>query len=142
MRVALDTNILVYAEGMNGEARKQQARAVLVDFAADEIVIPVQALAELFAVLTRKARWTPAAATVAVMTWHDSYATTATSPAVLIEAMELVASHLLSFWDAMILAAAAQSGCRLLISEDLHEGFTWRGTAVRNPFLGGPSASA
>ncbi len=84
----------------------------------------MQALAEPFAVLTRKARWTPAAATAAVMNWHDSYGTTSTSPSVLIEAMELVANHLPSFWDAMILASAVQSGCRLLMSEDLQDGFT------------------
>ena len=34
----------------------------------------------------------------------------------------------------MILSAAAQSGCRLLLSEDLQEGFTWAGVTVVNPF--------
>ena len=27
-----------------------------------------------------------------------------------------------------------QAGCRLLLSEDLHEGFTWAGVTVVNPF--------
>jgi len=142
MRVALDTNILVYAEGVNGAERKQHARAILLDLDEDEIVIPVQALGELFAVLTRKARWTAAAANDAVMAWHDSFIIAATSTSVLVEAMELVIRHQLSFWDAIILAASAQSGCRLLVSEDLHAGFTWRGVTVRNPFDGGPSAPA
>jgi predicted nucleic acid-binding protein len=60
----------------------------------------------------------------------------ATSPAVLFDAMELVTSHRLSFWDAIMLAAAAHSGCRLLISEDMQDGFTWRGVTIRNPFDG------
>jgi predicted nucleic acid-binding protein len=136
MRVALDTNILVYAEGVNGAERSQRARAVLVELAGDEIVVPVQALGELFAVLTRKARWTATAARAAVLAWHDSYDTVATSPAVLFDAMELVASHRLSFRDAIMLAAAAQTGCRLLVSEDMQDGFTWRGVTIRNPFSG------
>jgi predicted nucleic acid-binding protein len=136
MRVALDTNILVYAEGVNGAERSQRARAVLVELAGDEIVVPVQALGELFAVLTRKAHWTAAAARAAVLAWHDSYDTVATSPAVLFDAMELVASHRLSFWDANMLAAAAQTGCRLLVSEDMQDGFIWRGVTIRNPFSG------
>ncbi len=138
MRVALDTNILVYAEGVNGEQQKQRARTVLEGFADDEIVIPIQALGELFAVLTRKARWTVPAARNAVLGWHDSYQSFATTPTVLLDAMELVAGHKVSFWDAIMLAAAAHAGCRLLASEDMHDGFTWRGVTVRNPFGGTP----
>jgi predicted nucleic acid-binding protein len=140
MRLALDTNVLVYAEGVNGSDRKHQAHAVLVEFAVDEIVIPVQALGELFAVLTRKAHWTPVAARDAVLAWHDSYVIADTSPSVLLEAMELVASHRFSFWDAIMLAASGQAGCRFLLSEDLQNGFTWRGVTIRNPFFGGSAA--
>jgi predicted nucleic acid-binding protein len=34
----------------------------------------------------------------------------------------------------VVLAASAEAECRLLLSEDLQEGFTWRGVAVTNPF--------
>jgi predicted nucleic acid-binding protein len=33
-----------------------------------------------------------------------------------------------------VLAAAAEAGCRLLLSEDLQDGFTWQGVTVTNPF--------
>jgi hypothetical protein len=46
--------------------------------------------------------------------------------------MELVAGHRLSFWDAIMLVAAADAGCRLLASEDMRDGFTWRGVTVCN----------
>jgi predicted nucleic acid-binding protein len=141
MRVALDTHILVYAEGVNGEQRKQHARVILGSFAGDEIVIPVQALGELFAVLTRKARWTPATARQAVLGWHASYLTVAASDSALLDAMELVVSYQFSWWDAVILATSAQAGCRLLVSEGMHDGFTWRGTTIRNPFDAPPSPS-
>jgi len=32
-----------------------------------------------------------------------------------------------------MLAAAAGSGCRWLFSEDMQDGFIWRGVTIRNP---------
>jgi predicted nucleic acid-binding protein len=37
-----------------------------------------------------------------------------------------------------MLAAAAQADCRLLLSEDMQDGFTWRSVTVRNPFATPP----
>lgn len=135
MRVALDTNVLAYAEGVNGEARKDTARQIMLELEAEEIVIPVQALGELFNVLTRKARWPAAQARKAVLGWHHSYQVADTSSAVLLEAIEVTVAHQFALWDAIMLAAAAQAGCRLLLSEDMHDGFTWRGVTLRNPFV-------
>jgi predicted nucleic acid-binding protein len=139
VRVALDTNVLVYAEGVNGEDRKQRAHAVLDGFGDDELVLPAQALAELFTVLTRKARWPAVKARAAVLMWYDACLVADTTSAVLLEAMDLVAMHQYSLWDAIMLATAAQAGCRMLVSEDMQAGFIWRGVEIRNPFAGGAS---
>ena len=40
----------------------------------------------------------------------------------------------------MILAAAAEAGADVLLSDDLQEGFTWRGLTVCNPFTAEPDA--
>jgi predicted nucleic acid-binding protein len=133
VRIALDTNILVYAEGVNGEDRKQRAHRILTD-TAEDVVIPAQALAELFTVLTRKARWPAAKARAAVLNWHDACLVADTTSAVLLEAMDLSTMHQYSLWDSVMLAAAAQAGCRALLSEDMQPGFIWRGVEVRNPF--------
>ena len=53
-------------------------------------------------------------------------------------AMDLAADHQLGLWDALILSAAADAGCRLLLSEDLQDGFTWSGVTVTNPFGSSP----
>jgi predicted nucleic acid-binding protein len=57
-----------------------------------------------------------------------------TSPSVLSSAIDLAVQHKVRIWDAVILAAAAEAQCRLLLSEDLHDGFTWSGVTVVNPF--------
>ena len=134
MRLALDTNVLVYAEGVNGEERRSAALDILRGCAGEEVLIPAQALGELFVVLTRKARRGAAEARGAVLGWFDGYPVIGTTPAVVVEAMEVAATHRLAFWDSVMLAAAAQADCRMLLSEDLQDGFTWRGVTVRNPF--------
>jgi predicted nucleic acid-binding protein len=40
--------------------------------------------------------------------------------------------------EAVIMAASARAGCRLLLSEDLQDGFTWSGLTVTNPFSPAP----
>ena len=109
-RIALDSNILVYAEGVDDAARYNKATQLLHGLGAGNVVIPVQALGELFNVLTRKARWPAPRARAAVLAWADAYGTVGTTPDILPEAMEIACSHQLSFWDAVMLAVAAQSG--------------------------------
>jgi predicted nucleic acid-binding protein len=133
MRTALDTNILAYAEGVNDAPRRDAALGWL-RATTDELVIPAQALGELFVVLTRKAGRDAATARAAILSWTDSCIIQPSTEAVMIEAAEIVTSHRLAFWDSVMLAAAAQSGCRHLLSEDMQAGFTWRGVTIRNPF--------
>jgi predicted nucleic acid-binding protein len=97
-------------------------------------LIPVQVLGELYRVLTGKVKRSPRKARAAVHAWGDSYPLIESSPSVLLAALDLAAEHQLHVWDAIILAAAADAGCRLLLSEDLQEGFSWRGVTVTNPF--------
>ena len=44
----------------------------------------------------------------------------------------------LSYWDALIVAAAQLSGTRYLLSEDLQDGQDLQGPVVVNPFLHTP----
>jgi predicted nucleic acid-binding protein len=137
VRVALDTNILAYAEGVNTTAQLAAAAALVARLPPDRIVLPAQVLGELFAVLTRKARLPPQEARILVARWMTTYEVVPTSAAVLDEGFEIAALHQFASWDAVILAAATQAGCRYLLSEDMHSGFVWRGVTVVNPFAGG-----
>jgi predicted nucleic acid-binding protein len=47
-------------------------------------------------------------------------------------------AHHLSFWEALVVAAAWQTGCEHLLTEDLQDGQDLGGTVVVNPFLRGP----
>ena len=62
MKVALDTNVLAYAEGANGAAMRDRALEVIQRLPVGAVVLPVQTLGELFNVLVRKAKRRPARA--------------------------------------------------------------------------------
>ena len=51
-----------------------------------------------------------------------------------IEAVGLHVQARISFWDAMIVVAAADSGCDVLWTEDLTDGQVVRGVRIQNPF--------
>jgi predicted nucleic acid-binding protein len=139
MRIALDTNVLAYAEGVNGAERKAQALELIERLPGGSVLLPVQTLGELFQLLVRKLQRTPAQARTAVLAWRDAYALIETSEDVLVAAVELAVAHRFSFWDGVVLGAAREGGCRLLLSEDLQEGFTWNGVTVTNPFGASPN---
>jgi predicted nucleic acid-binding protein len=134
MKLALDTNVLAYAEGTNGPAMRDRALGLIERLPPDAIVLPVQALGELFTVPVRKAKRRPTRARAAVLSWRDAYDVVETSATVMVNAADLATVHGLSIWDSVVLAASAEADCRLLLSEDLQDGFTWRGVTVTNPF--------
>lgn len=114
MRVALDTNILAYAEGVNGASRKRSVLKLIERLPQADTFLPVQALGELFHVLVRKARQNPARARKAILGWQDAYQVIETSSEVMLSAADLATDHQLTIWDAVILSAAAAAGCRML----------------------------
>jgi len=134
VRLALDTNVLAYAEGVNGTARHDAAVALLRRLPPDVAVVPAQVLGELFNVLARKGGRSRAGARDALLSWRDAFPVVETSPDVVLAAADLATDHRLSIWDAVTLTAASRSGCRLLLSEDLQDGFTSASVTVVNPF--------
>jgi predicted nucleic acid-binding protein len=53
-----------------------------------------------------------------------------------IAAVEIRRRFQVSHWDATILAAAQELGCKTLYSEDLSHGQNYNGIRVVNPFMG------
>ena len=140
MRVALDTNVLAYAEGVNGADRRGAALDLIQRLPQETTVIPVQALGELFNVLVRKAGKSHAKAREALLSWRDTFPVIETSPAIMLAAADLATDHRLGIWDSVILSAASDANCRLLLSEDLQDGFTWGGVTIVDPFALKPHA--
>jgi predicted nucleic acid-binding protein len=143
-RLALDTNVVTYSEGLERDpadrAKTIVSRLLMeaVVSSGDEFVIPAQVLAETHRVLVRRGGLSPGAASAAAIRLGELGAVAPTSASVLDAAFAIARDHGLQIYDAIILAAAGGAGCDLLLSEDLHDGFAWRGVTVTNPFRATP----
>lgn len=140
--IALDTNVLAYAESVGRsvvpDPRETKAIDLIEGLPAEHLTIPVQVLGELFHVLTRKRRRTPAEARERIGMFMSIARTCPTTASAMASAMDLTAAHGIPSWDAVILAVAAENGCTLLLSEDFQDGFSWNGVTVANPFADRP----
>jgi predicted nucleic acid-binding protein len=132
----VDTNVLVYAVADDDPVR-QLAAQTLVDTlaAAQALHTSTQVLQELYVVLTRRVRrkFTSAEA----IDYLDRIArapVTTTDYGLVRQAAELSNRDAFSFWDALILVAAARSGATRLYTEDLQHGRTVLGVEIVNPF--------
>jgi predicted nucleic acid-binding protein len=125
-----DTNILVYAQQTGGKA--DRARALF----AGGGKLSVQVLNEFTAVSRRKqgVSWLEITEAVSdVLTMVDPpLALTLDLHAA---ARALAEDHRLSFYDALIVAAAIEAGCDTLYTEDMQHGRSIGGLAIINPFL-------
>lgn len=139
MRAALDTNILAYAEGLGDVRRCQIARSLVDHSEVEEILLPAQTLGELYRLLAGKGGAKPGEARAAVLSWADSFDVADSTWPAFQAAFDLAQDHGLQIWDALVLSVAAENRCRMLISEDLQDGFTWRGVTVVDPFARQPS---
>ena len=66
--------------------------------------------------------------------WADSFGVADSTWQAFQSALDPTVDHQLPMWDAPILSVAAESRCRLLLSEGFSIGFTWRGVRDVNPF--------
>lgn len=139
MRVALDTNVILHAEGLNDDKRRDLAHRLIRTIGPRNLVVPLQALGEMLSRLTRGGLMTKTAAAKRVAPWFHSLDTQDTNRTVFEGASELVSDHDFQIWDSLILAAASASGASLLLSEDMQDGFRWRETVIVNPFTPNPS---
>lgn len=141
MRVALDSNILAYFIGIErAEADKgkiRRIRTLIETLSAVTLVAPVQALGELFVVL-RKAGAPAAEAREVLVRFAETFAAPASGPQTALAAADLAVDHKLQFWDALIVSAAAEAGCTLLLSEDMQHGFVTRGVTIVTPLVEEP----
>lgn len=135
-REFVDANILVYAFDSSA-GRKQAAARQLLERLWDSGTghLSVQVLQEFFVTVTRKVAKPlsigEATDRVREFALWKVFAPTADD---VLGAIGLQKQAKISFWDAMIVRAAAESGCDLLWSEDLSDGQLMRGVRVRDPF--------
>lgn len=128
-RIFVDTNILVYA--LLDDSHKQQTALNLLQSGC---VISTQVLNEFTNVARKKAK----------LEWQEiidlSNAIQSLTEIIPLDlaihnrALTIAASYGYSFYDSLIVAAALEAGCNLLISEDMQDAQKIQQLTINNPF--------
>ncbi|MBK7976315.1 MAG: PIN domain-containing protein [Deltaproteobacteria bacterium] len=138
MRTLVDTNVWVYAYDKSDPDKHVRAVRVIEQLSyASDLVVSAQVLNELARVLLeRRQREVDLVSTII-----DEVTAAATCLPLTAETTRLALSAGLaaglSFWDALIWAAASQNDIAVVLSEDFQHGRELEGVRFTNPFLGG-----
>lgn len=133
-KVFLDTNILIYALDQDAPDKRRRSRELIADIAvAGTGVISTQVLQEFYVTATRKMGVAPLAAKEMLQAF-TVLETVQVTPELIERAIDRSILSQLSFWDALIVAAAASSECSTIYSEDLNAGQVIGGVRIENLF--------
>jgi predicted nucleic acid-binding protein len=133
-RVFVDTNVLTYVFD-ESERKKQRLAQQRLQAEEREVFVSTQVLQELYVSLT-KGRDPIASPEVAAQAVKEAagYTVVQIDTALVMSGIEASQKHQISFWDALIVRAAAQAGCDVILSEDLNESQVIDGVRIENPF--------
>lgn len=133
--IFLDTNILIYAIEVDGpDPEKSVVARELVR--RNDVSLSTQVLGEFYRAVTSTRRAVPLGhedAVAWVQLWKRHDVRTITVGHVDL-ALEISGRYQVSYFDALILAAARLAGCATVFSEDLGDGQDYGGVRVGNPF--------
>jgi predicted nucleic acid-binding protein len=133
-RSFFDTNVLVYADDKASPAKHRRALELVAEHRrAGTGVVSMQVLQEYFVTVTRKLHVDARIARRKVELLAE-FDVAAPELADILAAIDLHRLHGFSFWDALVLRAAKQAGCTVLLSEDLQEAREIDGVRIVNPF--------
>ena len=136
-RIFVDTNILVYAHDLSAGDRHAKASAVIESlWEAETGVISTQVLQEFYVTVTRKIK-NPLRLAEAreIIRNYLAWPVQINDPETTIRASEIEEKNNLSFWDALIVAAALRLQAKKIITEDLNHGQIIEGILIENPLL-------
>ena len=134
-RSFFDTNVLVYADDKAAPAKQRRALELVAEHRrAGTGVVSLQVLQEYFVTVTRKLG-VEAQIVRRKIELLAEFDVAAPDVADILAAIDLHRLHGFSFWDALVLRAAKQAGCTVLLSENFQQSREIDGVRVVNPFL-------
>jgi len=136
VRSFVDSNVLAYAHDADaGERQRRSAECLEELWATRSGLLSTQVLQEFYVNVTQKIP-TPLSRDAAreVVRDYAPWVESLLTPATIVRASEVSEIWRISFWDAMIVAAAEQSRAERLFTEDLSHGSRIAGIEIVNPF--------
>jgi len=132
-KIFIDTNILIYSIDQFDPDKRQRCRALLKTLKNDlRGVISTQVMQEFYVAATKKLGAEPLVVKD-ILNSFERFETVIIKPDIIKEAIDCSIINRLSFWDALIIAAAESANCEKLWTEDLNDGQIIRGVRIENP---------
>ena len=133
-KVFLDTSIFIYQLDKRDPGKQRTCRELVREHASQgQAVVSTQILQEFYVSATGKLRL-DALFVKNIMRTLENMEVVTVGADLIHEAIDTSVQHKLSFWDALVIAAAQSANCRLLYSEDMNAGQTVRNVKITNPF--------
>ena len=136
----VDTNVLVYEwDPVTAPKKQRAAEWMRALWTSEKGRLSFQVLTEFYVTATQKLaplvdRAAARQYVQALLAWKP----VAIDAEVVARAWHAQDRFRLSWWDAVILAAAQEAACHVLLTEDFQDGRTYDGVTVVNPFRVGP----
>jgi predicted nucleic acid-binding protein len=135
-RVFVDTNILVYAHDLDAGEKNKAAKSIVAElWESRNGIISTQVLQEFYVTLTRKIQSPVKRASARqIIKNYLSWDLVVNDGLVILHASEIEEIHRISFWDAMIVAAAYSKNSDIIMTEDISDSQKIEGIRIVNPF--------
>ncbi|MFW6139496.1 MAG: PIN domain-containing protein, partial [Spirochaetota bacterium] len=127
----------VYANDRSEKVRHERAKQLLIDgIIQQNIAVSTQVLSEFYVTVTRKIKVKlPENTARKEIMLLGVVEIVEIDFNLVILAIDISKTNGLSYWDALIIAAAQRAKCNILYSEDLNPGQTIATVTVKNPFI-------
>jgi len=132
----IDTNIWVYAYDNHLPDKQQKAQNIVLSGVREgNGVLSTQVLGEFFMVVTKKIN-KPLSVSDArgIIKYMGRMKVQEIDVLIVERALDTLERYKISYWDALIIAAAERARCKRILSEDLNAGQIYHGIEITNPF--------
>ena len=136
-KVFVDTNILIYAHDLDAGQRNTLSADILRDLWENRTgIISTQVLQEFYVNVTRKIENpVPKSKARGIIESYLAWPVELNDAKTVLAASEIEERHMLSFWDALIVASARNAEAEKILTEDLNHGQQIEGILIENPFV-------
>jgi predicted nucleic acid-binding protein len=125
-RFTLDTNLLVYSVDQGEAVKHPLAAQILLAAPHVDCWLTLQALSEFYWAISRKRIMPLSEAAAQIDDWLIYFPTASASSGAVQASVAHAVAGPASYWDALLVATAAEAGCTLILTEDLQDGATLR----------------
>jgi predicted nucleic acid-binding protein len=131
----IDTNVFIYTIDQYDRAKQKTARETIRNIVEREIaVISTQVLQEFYSICTTKLHVNPLRAKGYMHSYNENFEVVQNSFEIIERGIDISLISQISFWDALIIAAAEYAKCTEILTEDLNDGQVINGIKIKNLF--------